>query len=450
MNQTQYDNWLADLSASRIVLAELHHSGGVEYVATAPFISRPTDQAPNRAYNDILVKAVDISTRIDGLVGFGQVEIKDDGEVTHWVAYAWQGHPIKLLLGGPDWPLDDFRLLAQGRNGGISDARRGVLSFVMEDESSVLDDPIDTGELPDDAGPVPLALGSVYNAPAYLLTPDPYAFKASYLPVTALSPKDNGNPVTHTKQLAAGAFVLANALVGTLTVDIEEQHNTPALVCEWVADYYGVPLGSIELPSYTVGLYYNGEVTGRQILEELCEGLGAYWFLDQLGRLEVRQHQAATAPEITLVSDEIKRDGIRLAETQPPWRGLTLRFRRNYSPLSTVAGSIDETQPSEAARLRNEWRESRATQDVSAYPLAVRAERNSVIQNASHAATERDRLLALRSVRREVWALETYLPPARVGMAIAVDHPRLTGRMGRVISNSLSPTRGVNNLEVWL
>lgn len=447
MNDTQYENWLADLSASRIVLAELHHSGGVEYVATAPFISRPTDQAPNRAYNDILVKAVDISTRIDGLVGFGEVELLDDGEVTHWVDYAWQGHPIRLLLGAPAWPLDDFRLIAKGRNGGISDARRGVLSFVMEDESSVLDERIDTGQLPDDAGPVPLALGSVFNAPAYLLTPDPYEFKASFLACAALTPKDNGNPVGHTDNLANGSFVLSSGLVGTLTVDIEEQHNTPAAVCQWVANHYGVPLGAIEMPSYTVGLYYNGEVTGRQILDELCEGLGAYWFLDALGRLEVRQHIEAVSAELTLVSDDIAYDQIRLAETQAPWRGLTLRFRRNYSPLSTVAGAVSDTQ---AARLRTEWRESRATQDVSDYPLAERSERNSVIQSATDAATERDRLLNLRSVRREVWAIEAFLAPARVGMPLAVDHPRLAGRVGRVTSESRSPTRGVNNLEVWV
>lgn len=453
MTDTQYENWLANLSAKRVLLAELEYAGGVEYVATGAFISRPTDANPNRVYIDILSKAVDISTRIDGLVGFGQLDLLDNGEITNWVSRAWHGHPITLLLGAPDWPLDDFRVLARGRNGGIREAKRGVIVFDMEDESSVFDQQIDTGELPDASGPVPLALGSVYNAPAYLLTTDPYAFKASYLPATALNPKDNGNPIAHVNDLANGAFELSNGLVGTLTVDIEEQHNTPLAVCQWVADYYGVTLGDVDLPSYTVGLYYSGDVTGRQILDELCEGLGAYWYRNALGELVVQQHQEAVAADLMLVSDEIEYDKIRLTDTQPPWRALTLRYRRNYSTLSTVAGVIEDSDPSEAARLRNEWRESRASQSVSYYPLAEqaeRAERNSVIQNETDANTERDRLLALRGVRRDVWSIEAFTPPVQAGMAIAVDHPRLAGRIARVTSVSRSPTRGTTNLELWL
>ncbi|WP_447043973.1 hypothetical protein [Vreelandella sp. H-I2] len=450
MSDQEYERWLADLSASRVLLAHLHHAGGVEYVATGPFISKPTDTDPNRVYDDCLNAAVDISTRIDGLVGFGEVALQDDGEITHWVANAWQGHPIKLYLGGPEWSRDDFRLLAQGRNGGISDARKGVLAFVMEDESSVFDERIDTGQLPDDAGPVPLTLGSVYNAPAYLLTPDPYRFKASFLPVTALNPKDNGNPIAHTKELSSGAFVLSNGLIGTLTVDIEEQHNTPLKIVEWVAAHYGVALGDIALPGYTVGLYYNGEVTGAQILDELCEGLGAYWYRNAVGALTVRQRVLPTEADITLDVDDIEVDQIRLASTESPWKGLTLRWGRNYSPLSTVAGAVEANSPGEASRLRTEWRESRATQAVDDYPLAKREEVNSVIQNADDAATERDRLLALRAQRRETWSLKAFLPPVRVAMAIAVDHSRLAGRVGRIASVSRSPTRGTTDMEIWL
>ncbi|WP_438454916.1 hypothetical protein [Vreelandella venusta] len=454
MTDAQYENWLTNLSANRILLAELHHAGGIEYVATGGFVSRPTDANPNRPYIDILSKAIDISTRIDGVAGFGRLELFDNGEITDWVDRAWHGHPIILRLGAPDWPLDDFRVLARGRNAGLKESRRGVIMFDMEDESSIFDQQIDTGELPDASGPVPLALGSVYNAPAYLLSTAPYAFKASYLPVTALAPKDNGDDtVISTVDLANGSFELSASLVGTLTVDIEEQHNTPLKVCQWVADYYGVTLGDVDLPSYTVGLYYNGDVTGRQILDELCEGLGAYWYRNALGELVVQQHKEALNPDLGLVVDEIEEDKIRLIDTQPPWRALTLRYRRNYSTLSTISGDVEQNNPSEAARLRNEWRESRASQSVSYYPLAEqaeRAERNSVIQNEADANTERDRLLALRGVRRDVWSIEAFTPPVQAGMAIAVDHPRLAGRIGRVTNVNRSPTRGTTNLELWL
>ena len=150
------------------------------------------------------------------------------------------------------------------------------------------------------------------------------------------------------------------------------------------------------------------------------------------------------------MDDDIEKGQIRLAATEPPWTGLTLRWGRNYSPLTTVAGAIEDSSPTEASRLRTEWRESRATQAVGDYPLATREERNSVIQNETDAATERDRLLALRSQRRDTWSIQAFLPPVRVGMAIAVNHPRLAGRVGRIASVGRSPTRGNTNLEIWL
>lgn len=450
MTDAQYENWLADLSAPRALLVELHHADGVEYVANAPYISKPSDSAPNRIYDDLLASAVDISTRIDGLIGFGELSLIDDGEITHWAQRAWQGHPIRLYLGGPDWSLDDFRLLARGRNDGISEAKRGVLTFLMSDESSVLDEQIDTGELPDEAGAVPLVLGYVFNAPAYRVATETLTYRASYLPVTAISAKDNGNLVSHTTDATAGSVELAAPLVGTITVDIEEPHKTPALVATWVADHYGITVGDIDLPGYLVGLHYSGATTGSQILSDLCAGLGAYWYINALGELIVRQHKAADTAELMLFADDIVYDQISLSETESPWRGLTLRWGRNLAPLTTVAAVVDDETPALASRLRREFQESRATQTVDGYPLAENAERDSVIQDAADAATERDRLLALRSVRRELWRIEAFLPPVEIGQAIAVDHPRLAGRVGRIVSIARSPTRSTTALEVWV
>ncbi|MGO2241131.1 MAG: hypothetical protein ACTH5D_05170 [Halomonas sp.] len=450
MTDVQYENWLADLSAPRVLLVELHHADGVEYVANAPYISRPGDSAKNRIYDDLLASAVDISTRIDGLIGFGELALVDDGEITHWAQRAWQGHSICMYLGGPDWSLDDFRLLAKGRNNGISEAKRGVLTFLMSDESSVLDEQIGTGELPNEAGAVPLVLGHVFNAPAYRVATETLTYQASYLPVSTISAKDNGNLVSHTTDATAGSVELAAPLVGTITVDIEESHNTPALVVTWVADHYGIAVGDIDLPDYLVGLHYSGATTGSQILSDLCAGLGAYWYINALGELVVRQHNAAETAGLMLFADDIVYDQISLSETESPWKSLTLKWGRNPAPLTTIAAVVDDATPELASRLRREWQESRSTQSVDNYPLAENAERDSVIQDATDAATERDRLLALRSVRRELWRIEAFLPPVEIGQAIAVDHLRLAGRVGRIVSIARSPTLSTTALEVWV
>lgn len=450
MTDSQYKAWLADLSAPRVVLCELEYGGGTEHVASHPYLSHPGDSDPNRVYDDLLAEAVDVETRIDGLISFGEIALIDDGSITSWVERAWQGHRIRIYLGGPAWSRDDFRLHATGINGGITSAQRGEIVFEMTDQSALLDEPIDTGEMPGDAGPVPLALGRVYNTPAYRSDTQTLTYRASYLAVTALTPKELGNGVPHTDNLANGTFTLDNAPGGELTVDIEEANNTPTLIAQWVADRYGLTVGEIAMPSYSVGLYYNGEVSGRQILDDLCEGLGAYWLLDALGQLVVRQHTVATSADVTLFDDDIEYGRIELSETQPPWASLTLRWGRNHAPLSQVAGLIEDNDAAQAARLKREWSESTAEQSLPGYPLAEDAARNSCIANATDAATERDRLMAIRSTRRDIYSIDAFMPELEVGQSIAVEHPRLAGKIGRIISVSRSPTRGITSLEVWV
>ena len=451
MTDLEYDAWLDDLSAPRLVLCELDYAGGTEYVARRPYICKPTDSTPNRIYDDLLVEAIDIETRIDGVISFGEITLIDDGEITHWVDRAWQGHGIRLYLGGPDWSRDDFRLHAIGINGGITSARRGELSFEMNDQSAVFDEPIDTGSLPDNAGPVPLALGKVYNAPAYRTSDGTqYEYKASFLPCVSLTPKEGGaaslNVTTHPSE---GRFVLDAPVLLDLTVDIEEEHNTPTKIAQWVASYYGKEVAEISLPDYAVGLHYSSEVTGRQILEDLRSGLGAYWYLDRLDRLGGRQHVIPTEADVTLTVDDIDRNQIALVATEQPWKSLTLRWGRNYAPLRTVAAIVDEDTPAEAARLAREWSESKATQDVSDHPLAEDVTRDSCIANAEDAAIERDRLLALRTVRADTWEIEGFMPPFEVGQANETLHPRLSGLLGRITSVSRSPTRNATTFRVW-
>lgn len=451
ITDAEYEFWLSDLDAQRVLLAELSHADGVEYVATAPYISMPTDTDPNRPYDDCLDDAIDISTRIDGLIGFGEIAMVDDGSLSGWVPLKWRGHPIRLYLGAPDWSRDDFRVLAIGVNGGIIPGRYGELRFRMNDQSAALSEPIDTGQLPNDGGPVPLALGSVYNAPAYLLQPEPYEWKASFLPVDSLAPKTNGNSdLAFTPNLSNGSFVLgAGVSNATLTVDIEEQNNTPLKIAQWVAAQYGIQISQIDMPDYTVGLYYNRQISGQQILNDLCRGLGAYWFLDATGELVMRQHKAPELPQATLVADDVVDYSINLAKTEQPWQSVTLRWRRNYQTLNNVAGVVPDE---EAARLTREWSENKSDQPVSGYPLAEKITRDTCIQDHTDVIAEASRLLALHNVRRDTYTVEAFLPPVNVGMTIAIDTPPMNNRACRLISVSRSPTRrgGSTSLEVWL
>lgn len=449
MTDAEYDAWLADLSARRVVLCELDYAGGTEYVASQPYISHPTDTPPHRPYDDLLAEAIDIETRTDSLIRFGEISLVDDGSLWRWVQRAWQGHGIRIYLGDPDWPLADFRLLARGINDGLTGVRQGELTFGMVDQSAQLDTPIDTGSLPEDAGPVPLALGRLYNVPAARVSTSALTYRVSFLPLTAVTPKDLGNPVPHTKDLAGGAFTLDNATQTSVTADLEEAHETPVAIVQWVADQYGLTVSEASLPAYTVGLFYDDQVTGRKILDELCGGLGAYWYLNALGELVVRQHVIPSAPDVIITPDDIEYGQLALTTNEQPWRELTLRWGRNYAPLRSVAGTLEENDPNEASRLRRQWSTSLATQTTDDHPLAESATRDSCIQLEADALVEVERLIALRTVRADVWEIDAFLPPVSVGQAIEVEHTQVIGMVGRVIGVSRSPTRSTTTVQVW-
>ncbi|MFD2317070.1 hypothetical protein [Halomonas organivorans] len=114
---------------------------------------------------------------------------------------------------------------------------------------------------------------------------------------------------------------------------------------------------------------------GAQILDDLCDGLGAYWYLDPTGGIVARRYTVnLLAPVATIVGDDIVRDQISLSETLRPWKSLTLRWGRNYSPLSApIAGDVEANQPTEAARLRRDWSDSSSTQSLPEYRMPRRS-----------------------------------------------------------------------------
>lgn len=454
MTDAQFQRWLESTNEHRVVLVELDHSAGTVQIADQPYLAPASDQLADPVYLDVLKSAVGVSTRIDGLIEIGDITMIDDGSITHWLGYQWRGYPVRIFLGDMTWPRAEFRQVALATNAGITSYRRGQMVMSVTDSSSQLDEPIDTGQLPDDAGPVPLVLGQCYNAPAYRDDTATLHHRVSYLPLVSVTPRDIGNTVPATPDLAGGGFTLDNAPGNTseITAGVHEQHDTPLAIVQWVADHYGREVSpATSLPDVTVGFQSSSEVTGAQILESLRDTLGAGWMIDALGRLDVR---VLTAPgetaDVVLDPDDVQDDTLQLEAVEPPWSALTLRWGRNHVPLRTVAGTISENDPAESERLKREWSESTAEQVLAGYPLAQPETRDTLLQVASEVATERDRRLAYHASRLERWRVTTYRPTVSVYQSITVNVAPIAGRVGRVIAVRQTKVGGKAELEILL
>ena len=95
----QYLAWLAKTNVTRMLLAELHHADGIEYVATGPFMSLPSDADPNRPYIACIKKAVDVTTRTDGNTTFGEVTLIGDQLAADWLDLKWPHQAVSWCAG---------------------------------------------------------------------------------------------------------------------------------------------------------------------------------------------------------------------------------------------------------------------------------------------------------------------------------------------------------------
>jgi len=454
ISDAQFKRWLESPNENRVVLAELEHAGGVVQVADKPYVAPASEALANPVWNDLLITASGISTRVDGLIEIGQIQLRNDGRITDWLGYQWRGWPVRLFLGDQSWPRADFRPIAVATNGGLESYRDSVITLGVIDSSEQLNEPIDTGQLPDDGGPVPLLLGQRFNVPAFRVDSATLRYRVSFLPLLSVTPRDIGNEVPHTAHLADGAFTLDNApgSGSEITAAAHEQHDTPLSMVQWVADYYGKTVSpNTVLPDVTVGFYSSAETTGAQVLDALCESLGAGWHIDAFDQLDVRVFEAAgETAEITLSVDNVQDRTLRLEGLEPPWSGLTFRWGRNDAPMRSIDTFVDDDDPTLAARLRQEWRESTAEQTLTGHPLATPVTINSLMQLSAEVVTERDRRLGYHAVRRERWRLITYLPTVQIYQTITVNVPPIVGRVGRVSAVRLEKVGGKAELEIIL
>jgi len=450
MTEQQYQRWLTSPNQSRVVLAELEHSEGMEYVSSRPYISKPTDSAPNRIYDDLLQGQLEISSRIDSRLELGALDLVDDGSITHWVNRRWRGYAVVLKLGDPSWALDDFRVIARQTNGGVIDARRGKIQLGIYDAAAVLEKEIQRPELPN-GQPVPLILGQVFCAPATRISTSELRYRVSWLQVSSMIVRDGNGPVmAHTADYSNGQFVASAYSPRTLMCEVVEPHQTPLQIIQWVADQYNIPLASgISVPSYTLGLRYDGAVSGTQVLDDVCAAIGGHWQITALGELTVSVFELpASSPDLELDADDIEFGQIALTQTQEPLKTLTLNYARNHTPITEVAGSIDAAT---SERLKSEWLAVSGSNPVTDYPLAPDQTLETALQLQTHAATERNRRLAIKNERHDVFELRVLRAGLHdvVGKTLAVDHPRLAGRLGRIISARSAPLRDQVTLEVW-
>lgn len=458
ISDAQYSAWLSEDGADRVVLVELVHSAGTEYVASRPFISEPTDTPANQIYGDILATAIDLESRMDDMTAIGDVSVVNDGSLAAWIGYNWRGHSIKCYLGAQDWSRDDFRLIVDAINGGMIAVESDRIKFDVLSAEHVLDEPLQADYL-SDGYPIPVCFGEAFNVRPALYDTANHGYQVNDGAVTSVAARDNGADLTETTDLSNGKFTLASRPLGEVGVDVVESNDTVKEVVQWVCNAAGLTANTTlldALPTYKIGLYYDTpDATLADVMNDACNSIGAFWRIGATGEVEVYQiDEPAVTEDYTIVADDIIERGFRLVRIINPIATLTLNYKRNWNTHNrdSLAGIV-ATDEDLAEDLSTEWRRVTSANTVTDYPLAEDQVLDTFLVSSTDAQTEADRIAGLYDAPRKIWEVEAFLTPAEalVGDTVKITNPRhgFDGGVNcLVLARRHSPTRGRVTLEV--
>ncbi len=439
---TYFTTWLAS-NGRRCLLAEVGvKSEGVEitrYLSSVGFVTEPTDTPASTQYIGRISGGVSFSRSLsltgEGSLSFGDIEMDNtDREIDDWLNDIWDFRSIDLYMGDPIWPKSQFVKVFSGVVSGIAPKDRYHLSLGLRDILAPLNAPISTavvggaGDNKDSL--IPIALGEVFNAEPLLISTDgTQVYQVSLGAIEdVIEVRDNGYPVSYSKDLSNGKFTLTYARYGKITCDVQgakvsgSYRNDIGGLVEWVGTTLGdgdkLDSGSIDSTALTafrvshaqpVGVWINDRANRLQVMQKLSASVGATLTATSNGKLKLTQVAFGT-PVRDVTSYNMLADSFAPSAKPDVLAAIQLQGCRNWS-IQDKAELAFALTDGNAPLLGDEWAKATA-EDVtvaSDYRQTTSPEpTDTLLIVDSDLQAEAARRLALWSVPRATYRFTGY------------------------------------------
>jgi hypothetical protein len=466
------------------------------YYSTDGFNSGAAD-APAHTHYDARVKTALTFTRalfsegrIGGrsLPGVGVLTLSNGDHGLDWLAHASvDGRACRVLLGGDGFTRADFGTIFDGTMANL-DFSSSTVDVRLRDWQEYLARPLLDGSFAGSGTwegvtsmtgqPKPRAFGKVRNFEPVLIDPANLRYlyhdgvKGGTRTLDAVY--DRGVLLTagvgYTNTAASGGFVLLAAPAGTITCDVTGPNlSAGAIAEEIVTNPGGLVASDLDatavsdfktLVPATVGFFARDQINCDEALDQVIGAVGGYWGFDRGGLFDLGRMDAPAVTAVAALTDIEVLSFERVATRLPIW-SLTLRYRRNWHPFS-LTDLATQFQPggisaNNAKAFTDEWSSLAPSTDPLVrvnYLLAGSAETETLIDDPTAAATERNRLFTLDSVGRDVYRLVAKVQPfaRELSDTITLTLNRYgldTGRNFRIISMTEDSSSNRVELEVW-
>lgn len=209
------------------------------YLSNSPYSTRPTDILANIQYLSCIVGGVNFTENLSLTGGislnYGDIELDNtEGSRDSWLHdYIWANKNLLMYIGDSTWSRDDFRLIFRGTIADISSRSANSLNIIISDRMQELNNPISETLIStlnsNSEVLIPVTFGEVFN-----ITPINSSTNINTLEYQVhtgaiegiIEVRDNGVPISVTKNIAAGKFTLNQNPYGQITCSVQGDKTT--------------------------------------------------------------------------------------------------------------------------------------------------------------------------------------------------------------------------------
>lgn len=467
-----FASWLLQ-ERQRLVLLEVdYQDNGItrtRYLSNGAFVSKPTDVPANQPYDPYITGGVEFERSLSEVfTGVSVSKVSDiqvllTEQTMDLVDLQVFGRGVRVYFGDPSWTKAQFVQVIAGVCDGIL-PEQTTFKIKFRDAADRLQNPLLTERIatgPSSGQLKPLCLGRCFNIKPVLLDDATHTYLFNCTASQAVTAvRFNGALVPsnyYSVNLQSSTITFSVYPQGDVTLDVDGTVSGSWLVdaasmITWMAGRLSLSVDVQGLPTYMLGLYVTTDQTVYSLLDEICASVGAYWFFDRTGLFMVRAFTGLGAPVDVISRDQTVAQSRRLRKVIQPLYQLTAQYKRNWTPLVSIAGSVHEATPALAQELASQGKSLTASQAIIAqYPQAIAITIETLLVTSADVTTEVARRLALSSVPRYVYELKCLASAFSwfVGMTVGLEQAGKNGVNAVLTKLVESPISGSCNVEFW-
>jgi hypothetical protein len=495
--------WLNTPGHIKCILADITEVGNfVNSTVSNFFLSNVAYYGDNQNYNAAITGGLSFSEslNVDGQasLSFGSLEIVNTGGIhdTYLTSYIWNKRPIKVYLGDPSWPKQDFVLIFDGLIQEITAPNENTLSFTLFDKLQRLNDPISertltslgtdrqAANLPAYSETalnnlLPLLFGEAFNIQPLLVDKGAATGSGQTYMVHdgaiegVIEVRDNGVPITVTEGSSTGTFTLLTKPFGTITCSAQGRtpytNTVPGIITQLVTNYgtqaNRFTTGEISFSDFSntsaVGFYCNDRTNILDACNQLAKSVNANLICPSIvvtngvvstSKLRLVEIKVPTGnSKYTLNDDNMILNSLSIQEMFPVKPSIKLGYCKNYTVQSTVSGGVNPQ--SRFDELYLPATAENITKKALYRDSGTVSEEETLLLVKSQAEAEAQKRLDLWQDQKYVITAD-YLPHlmfVQLGDTVTIQNARFglnAGKLGMVYSVTRNWTTGIVSIGV--